>query len=334
MTIALLVAWLLYGAGVVGLFKTGLWSDRRAVWMMFTIAAGISVGMVFFRSGLSQLWFQRSVAPVVVLISAWGLAALLPSPIPRRRGAILAATAAVAGLGAYLVSAYAERGNTDIRNATYREVLATAIAPFALIALYWLVKLLRRVARRPHTSPAVLVAVLLGLGLAHVYTFGYDTAVQRAEPQPTPRNQFAPGGVEAATWIADHSDRYDVVATNVHCRKPAEPRCDNRNFWVSAYTERRIVIEGWGYNQVTNDNYTDQPSNADIPAPYPQRLRINDAAFTHPTTATVERLVKAYDVKFLFVSKKYPADLTGLNALKQLLTRTYHNKNYVVFQVR
>ena len=128
MTLALLVAWLLYGAGVVGLFKSKLWSDRRTVWMTFTILAGVSVAFVLFRSGLSQLWFQRAVAPLVVLISAWGLAALLPNPIPRRRGALLAGAAAASGLGAFLISAYAESGNRLVRKATSHEILATVIA--------------------------------------------------------------------------------------------------------------------------------------------------------------------------------------------------------------
>jgi hypothetical protein len=68
--------------------------------------------------------------------------------------------------------------------------------------------------------------------------------------------------------------------------------------------------------------------------PDPQRLKVNDDAFLHPSTATVNRLVDAYDVKFFFVSKKYPVDLKGLNDLKSLLTRTYVSKDYAVYRVR
>jgi hypothetical protein len=179
-----------------------------------------------------------------------------------------------------------------------------------------------------------VVAVLLGLGLTHVYSLTYDTFSQQKRATVHPPNQFAPGGVQAATWILDHSGRYDVVATNVHCRKPDAKKCDNRNFWVSAYTERRIVIEGWGYTSTTNGNYSDDGRNAYIPVPDPQRLAINDAAFEHPSAETVNRLVDTYDVKFLFVSKKYSVDIPGLNALKTLLTRTYNTKTYAVYQVR
>jgi hypothetical protein len=334
MTITLLVGWLLYGVGVIGLVRGNLWRDRRTIWMTFSVLAGISVAFVFFRSGLSQLWFQRSVAPLVVLLSAWGLAVLLPNPIPRRLGGWLAGLAAAAGLGAYVVSRIAEEGNAVPREATYHEIIATAVIPFALVVIYLVVRLVLSLAHRPKLGPAVVVAVLLGLSLEHVYSFGYDTATQQSEARKPPANQFAPGGVQAATWIEEHSDPYDIVATNVHCRKPAAKLCDNRNFWVSAYTERRIVIEGWGYTQTTNGDYSADTRNAYIPAPDPQRLKINDAAFLHPSAATVNRLVQTYDVRYLFVSKKYPVNLDGLNALKSLLTRTYVSKNYAVFQVK
>lgn len=334
MTVTLLVGWLLYGAGVVGLVRAKLWRDPRVVWMTFSVLAGISVALVFFRSGLSQLWFQRSVALVVVLMSAWGIAVLLPNPVPRRLGVLLAGLAASAGLGAYVISRIAEEGNADVRQATYHEVLATAIAPFVLVALYLLVRLVMSWGNRPKPGPAVIVAVLLGLGLAHVYSLMYDTVTQPVRVRAAPPNQFAPGGVQAATWIADHSDPYDIVATNAHCRKPARGMCDNRHFWISAYTERRVVIEGWGYTQVTNGEYSDEARNAFIPPPDPQRLKLNDAAFLHPSAETVNRLINRYDVKFLFVCKSYPVDVQRLNALKDQLTRTYVNTNYAVYQVR
>jgi hypothetical protein len=246
----------------------------------------------------------------------------------------LVGLAAAAGLGAYVVSRVAEEGNSHVQLATYHELVATAVTPFLLVGIYLLslLVLFRRPGLRP--GPAVIVAVLLGLGLEHVYSFAYDTVTQQGTPRKTPANQFAPGGVQAATWINDHSDSYDIVATNVHCRRPDAKNCDNRNFWIAAYTERRIVIEGWGYTELTNSSFAGEVSNASIPTPDPERLKMNDAAFEHPSTQTVQRLVDTYDVKFLFVSKKYPVDLPGLNALKSLLTRTYVNQNYVVYQVK
>ena len=79
--------------------------------------------------------------------------------------------------------------------------------------------------------------------------------------------------------------------------------CDNRNFWVSAWSERQIVIEGWGYTAATNKNYVAGEANSTIPAPDPERLKLNDAAFTDPSAETIGALVDAHDVKWLFVEQ-------------------------------
>ena len=44
--------------------------------------------------------------------------------------------------------------------------------------------------------------------------------------------------------------------------------------------------------------------------------------------------MQAYGLKWLFVSKKYDADLAGLAALDgSVLTRRYENENYVVYKI-
>jgi hypothetical protein len=144
---------------------------------------------------------------------------------------------------------------------------------------------------------------------------------------------FADGGLEAARWVADHSDPYDVVATNVHCASPFAAKCDNRNFWVAAFTERRVVIEGWGYTQPTRDDTSEGTSATHTAPPDPERLRINDEAFRRPSAATVGQLVDTYDVKFLFVDKQYPVRLRALKQLSGVVRRVFHNENYAVFKV-
>jgi len=333
LVVVLVVAWLEYGAGAVGLLRNRLWADRRAVWMAGTVLAGLLVAFLLFAPGLSNLWYQRSVAPLVVLLSAWGLAVLLPDPVPRRLGAGLVLLAATSGLGAYLLSRAAERGDSDPRSATYHELLATAILPVGLLVAYLAGRLVMSWAKRPGPGPLVIVAVLLGLSLQHAFALAVDTV---AAPDPTrkpPPNQFAPGGAHAAAWVRNRSRAYDVIATNVHCRLPDEKPCDNRNFWISAYTQRRVVIEGWGYPHGTDANYLAHVPDIHLRSPDPVRLRINDAAFQHPSAESVRRLVDLYGVRFLFVSRQYPVDLPGLRALPDLLSQRFANRNYVVFRV-
>ncbi len=336
MTLTLLISWLLYGIGAVGLLKAGKWRDPRAAWLLLSIPVGIGVAFALFRSGLSQLWFQRTVAEMVVLISAWGMAYLLPQPLTRRHALRYGGAAAGAGLLAYLIAAYSESGREILSRATYRGLVYTVAFPVLIAAIYLVVRLVVRPDAKLRAAALVTaVSVILGLGLMNVYSFAYDTASQRAIHEPDYPNLFAPGGVKAAEYIEHHAGTHDIIATNVHClRPPGVPNCDNRNFWISAWAERRVVIEGWGYTATTNDAFVPGLANAFIPAPDPERLRINDAAFIKPSARTIDRLVDDYDPSWLFISKLYPANLPKLNALDgSLLTKVFHNKNYVVFRI-
>ncbi len=333
MTVSLLIGWLLYGVGALGLSRQGRWRDPRAVWMLASIPPGIVVALVFFRSGYSQLWFQRSTAELVVLLSAWGLSHLLPNPLTTRAALRLAAMAATVGLLAYAGSSYLESGKPDLAVATFPELIFTITMPVAIVTV---VLLLRRGhkqdARVPAPSLAVLVILVLGLGAAHVYAFAYDTITQRAAPERAYPPLFAAGGTAAATWLAHHSSPDEVVSTNAHClyRKGS---CDNRHFWISAFTERRIVIEGWGYTAATNASAEPGLASATLPVPFPNRLAVNDAAFRRPSPATIRRLVSRYDIRWLFVSKDYPVDLAGLSDLTDIVDKRFHNANYAVFEV-
>jgi len=329
MTLAMLVSWLLYGVGVVGLFSHKMWLDPRAVWMLVTISAGITVPFLLSRGGKVQLWFPRSVAEIIVLVSTWGMACLLPRPLTARHAGFLAGICAAAGFGAYAVSSFVESGSGEAV-ATITSLLVTAATPFAVATAFLVIWLVAR--RNAHRRPGVVVFLvfLLGLGTVNVATFAH-----RGRPEPTEVSRvaeeplFAAGGVEAAAHIAEHSSPDQIVATNVHCSKPqgAKPqdeRCDDRNFWVAAYTERRIVVEGWGY--------TADARNSLIPDP--ERLEMNDAAFEEPSPETVGRLVETYDVSWLFVAKKYSADIPALRQVDGLLDVSFENSHYLVFRVK
>lgn len=331
MTLAILVSWLLYGAGAVGLLRHRRWLDPRAVWMLVAIAAGITVPFVFFRQGLSQLWFSRGVAELVVLVSVWGLACLLPKPLTARHASALGVVVTGAGLGAYLVST-AVGDITPGNKATVGSLLLTVLAPFVAAGLLFLVSWAVRGQQARRLAVVLPVVFLMGLGTLNVAAFGNELVTAPARNRNPPETPlFAAGGVAAAVHIREHSTPDAVVATNVHCVRPwgAEPKdraCDVRNFWISAYTQRRVLVEGWGYTV---------PGREAFPAiPYPERFEANEAAFQQPSPATVGRLVDTYGVSWLFVSKKYPADIPGLRALDGLLTLSYENAHYLVFRVQ
>jgi hypothetical protein len=329
-TLAMLTGWLLYGAGAVGLVRSGRWRDPRAVWLLVAIAAGMTVAFVFYRSGQSQLWFARSVAELVALLSAWGLSLLLPDPLPRRRALQMLGVAAMAGLAAFAVSSWVETTKPVAELATHGTLLATVLTPLVVVLVFMVVRRLVGGSRRP--PGVVLLAVLLGLALSNVCAVVADAITDYPRP-PATSSMFREGGVEAARVIERRSTPDAIVATNAHCKDPGRRQCDNRHFWISAYTERRIVIEGWGYTAPTNANYERGVRNAFIPAPYPERLEINNAAFRQPSAETVGRLADTYGVRWLFVDKAHHVRMQRLKALPDVVKPVFEDANYAVFKV-
>lgn len=335
MTGTLLAGWLMCGVGAYGLVARRRWLDGRAVFLLVCVPAGLTVALLFYRSGGSQLWFQRSVAEPMVLLSAWGMSCLLPRPLAPRQTLGLAGVAAAAGLGAYAVSSLVT-GETRGGLATYPGLVLTALTPFAVVAMYVVLRLLtaRIGGGRWQPGAAVLLSFLLGLGTSNALQLAHDELTGEPPPQSERDELFAEGGVAAALYVKAHSDVDAVVATNMHCHKARAPMCDNRHFWVSAYTERRVLIEGWGYSAPTNESATGDDATRFTPVPFPQRLAINDAALQRPSEETVGTLIDTYHVEWLVVSKRYAADVAGLRALDGLLRMAFENRNYIVFAVR
>jgi hypothetical protein len=137
---------------------------------------------------------------------------------------------------------------------------------------------------------------------------------------PMPRSR-----IDAARWARDHSRPDDVIATNVHCLAIRNGWCDSRTFWLSAYAERRVLVEGWGFapRVATTGPYT--PFwDADL-------LRRNDAAFTAPTADGLAELRDRHGVRWLVVDRSIgieSPDLAGLATLG------FDNGRLAVYQLR
>ncbi len=334
MSAAMLVGWLLYGSGAVGLVRHRPRLDPRVTWALTAIPAGIVVPFLLYRSGLSQFWFERATAELVVLLSAWGLTYLLPKPLTVSRAALLAVAGTALGTGAYLVAEEMAAREDNGRFATLGSVLLTVAVPVAVVLAFFLARGALAPTRWRGRPPVLLAVVaLLGLCLQNPIATGHLALTEPFPDKVAKVELFAKGGAEAARYVESRSDADDVLATNIHCRQPDETRCDNRNFWLAAHSERRIVVEGWGYNAVTNAQHKPDTGNPFLPMPYPERLRINDAVFTEPSEENLRRLVESYGVSWLVVGKDYPVDLATLNRQDDLLSKEFANKNYVVYEV-
>jgi hypothetical protein len=132
--------------------------------------------------------------------------------------------------------------------------------------------------------------------------------------------------VQAARWVRDHSAPDDVLATNVHCHRfdGKSRRCDPRSFWLSAYAERRVLVEGWAFAPRLVAAGTSSFWDPDL-------LRRNDAAITAPTGDGLRGLYRQYHVRWLVVDREI-----GLEAptLATLATLRFDNGRMAVYQLR
>ena len=115
-----------------------------------------------------------------------------------------------------------------------------------------------------------------------------------------------------------------------------------RNFWVSGYTERRVLVEGWAYvapEAVGIPSTEENNANGGPPVFWDQpRLRLNDEVFTRPTRANVRELQRRYGVDWLFVDRAGqggagPAVRPDLKGLSQVAELEFRTRRYLVYQL-
>jgi hypothetical protein len=171
------------------------------------------------------------------------------------------------------------------------------------------------------TAPAILVATALGLTVSPT-----PHALLHPRPQPTlvTRVTVTPGGIEAARWIRAHSEPDDRIATNVHCLVPARPPCPSASFWIPAYAERRVLLQGWAYTSESNRS-GDFLSAMAGPFWDPALLERNDLVFTAPTRRGLARLRFGDKVRWLLMDDRIPgASPSRLAKLAPLRYRSGH----------
>lgn len=333
-TMVFLCGWAVIWAGAFGFARRPAWLKDPAVLLLAGIAAaGFGAVVVFGHPGLSETYFLRSSAPYMGILAACGFAVAIPSRL--RPGRAAAAALIAVGAGVWITALIGGPLGALARSAIPGRPLGARIVlhltPFlilgavAALAAVTLLLLQRRVGALRGLVPLVTPALIAGFGLTAVRPtvigpFEQAAGSGRWTPAPIPEARAAipRGGIKAARWLRGHSSADDVLATNVHCRSATAKRCDIRNFWISAYAERRVLVEGWGYANGVNtraDLYGSR-GMAFVPFDEPGRLTDNDMAFETPSDATIGTLRERYGVRWLFVDDR-PADVSpelGLHA--------------------
>ncbi|HEU4350000.1 MAG TPA: hypothetical protein VFR35_19655 [Actinoplanes sp.] len=288
-------------------------------------AAALGVVLLTRQMGSSQMYFLVSARPYVAVLVVAALVLAAPGGGRARRPGVLVPLAAVAGsavtvLGELSSPARAPAAGTVAILWPYALPLVTAV----------MVGLLLRLPRR--TRPIALVAagaVLLGAAVPTAIEYGrylpYRNVRVASGPPAVPR-----GAPEAGRWLRAHTGTGDLLATNGHCRLPGET-CDPRQFWLAAWAERRVLVEGWAFTPPANAIAARDRLGSDrVPYWDPGRLAENDAAFRRPSAATVGRLRSRYGVRWLVVDTGRPADLAGLGRVAE---PRYRAGQVVIYQV-
>jgi hypothetical protein len=350
LTALFLACWACIWGGIAGL-------GRHVVEPPFILLTGLGIGgaaaiTLLGHAGLSQGFFFQSARPYLAIAAVAGLAVLVPAMTWRNGLTLLGA----AGAGAAVVVVIRAHGSPTVPgvSAGARRVAVSLTVPYLLIAAAATVvglavwgfcavrhrALVRHRAPASHRAPAglagaVVVAMLAGGGLTTGFArFRYAIASAQAEGWLSSAVLFSSitkGAQVAGRWLRDHSGPDDLVATNAHCASPGSPVCDNGHTWIAAYSERRVLVEGWGYtDQVHARALTLRVPEGQVPYWHPDVLADNDAAFAHPSHATIGRLRDKYHVRWLFVDEtegRPPAALAEFASLR------YRSGNCAIYQI-
>lgn len=326
---AFLINMQLRGAGVLPL----LWLRRLrltpAQWFLLGGAlAGPGLYLTFLQPSGGNEYFTRAGFAFTVVISAWGYVALFERVRwgPRALSALAAFAVVLATVLIAVQIRYAGEPPNDGRRIDPLLPLLRWSAALFLIGLVacavWLLVRTWLPALRGRGAVVAFTAILVvgapGLVMDMVKSEDNPNGGAYANV-PMPRSR-----VMAARWVRDHSKPDDVVATNAHCLQFINGWCDTRTFWLSAYGERRVLIEGWAFAP---------RSVGDAFAPFWDQdlLHRNDAAFTAPTEEGLRELRDRDHVRWLVVDRTAAPESGELAGLAD---RRFDNGRLAVYELR
>lgn len=323
------IAWQLLVAWGVKLLVDDAARSFGALVAVASLAAGITAGMLVSPAlrimtppadGSLTRTIVPSLVPWLVIAAVWVAVILW-----RRR---IRPALCVAGGGFALGAAL---GTTSIVAQAKHAVGDVVVIGGLLLVFAGSITLLVLRKRYRSIVPPRLFAALAVSGALIVAAVPVFTQPMPQPAQPRPEALVSADEAEAARWLRDNSDPFDVVASNVHCvLKRMENRCESRSFWVSAFTERRVLVESWAYTPEAHANhgrdgwpYSRQPFHD------PELLALNDSAFTDPTPEVLEEL-RGRGVRFLFAN-----DMAGEVSprLDELATKVFAQGPVTIYEI-
>ena len=254
------------------------------LWTLFGASvAGYGALVVFTHPGDAQGYFYKTSLAALGIGAGCALSMLLEATSRRVR---VAGAGLVTGV---VVVAVVEA--LDITPDLALAVISLAALGVCVLAV-WVAT--RRQVGTPVAAVVVSTAMLgagaLGGGIAAARHSWPERPVADDNPTTT---WLHDSQVAAYRWVRDHTGPDDLLATNKHCTGFTVPGCSRRVFTISAYTERRVLVEGWAYVPRASARYdADDPTTTnDIPYWDEDLLAANDAFFEKPSVETRQALL-------------------------------------------
>ncbi|MFE4356430.1 MULTISPECIES: hypothetical protein [Streptomycetaceae] len=325
------------------LWRRRLRLDAVQWFLLGAVVAGPAAYLVV--NGYNASYFTISAMPFGAVLSAWGYCeAFERATLPKAAKAALAVGAvALTGLFTWLSYRFSADWETFLREHTgdgtgtepYTPLLpalsvAAAFAVLAvLLGLLW--RLLSRAAgglRRRGGVVLLTAGLTLGTpGLALDAIQAHETLWDGSWVMPASQ-------VNAARWIRSHSAPSDILATNSHCWQYEDyadglPCANYRSHWLSGYSERSVLIEGWAYAPRLMAS-ANGASASGSPFWDTELFQLNEAAFYAPTPDVLNRLHRDHKVRYLVVQRKAGAESPQL---KDLAKPVFDNGRVAVYEL-
>ncbi len=327
----------------VGLVRRKLRWDPVVAFLLGGWFIGLALAFVVDHPGQSEIYFARTGTPFGVILAVWGLA-LAAEAARDRVGAkvatILAAGSAVTGavLGYVVVrSGYGARPTRlGWAQGLTKPLVVLLIGAAVLAALFWALR--ATVGRKVLAGAGVMVFCVSLLAMMSVQG-PWSTAraaaqiVNGKEAPPLPPYKVTEKETLGTLWLKDHTPDRAVLATNLHCyEQRTTPECESRSYWLPAFSERRYLVETWAYTVETLLQIGNYPGGfPTYPFDDPEKLRINDLAFTAPTPEVLRTLKEKYGVTWLVGIVQSGPISTKLNQLANL---RYANSDIRIYQLK
>ncbi|WP_440064055.1 collagen-like triple helix repeat-containing protein [Streptosporangium sp. OZ121] len=312
-TLLYLLCWAVTWCGVAGLLRRPRLLARPGVVLMLGVgAAGVGAVVLLGGPAMNQGYFLQGAYPYLAVAAAYGFLV-----VARGERASILATACAAGAGVAVAHLVRTLSGVEVplppgepETALYRPYLVLSALAVAVAVV--LVATRRRF--RGWTLVIALVTAVGPLSAWHARALlimhgGGEGGVYRVSRPAAP--QVPPGALDAGRWLRAHSDPGDLVATNAHCAWGREP-CDSRHFWLSALSERRVLVEGWAYTASNLDRWRPGEPMTGLPFWDGERIRLNDEVFRAPTAASVRLLGERYGVRWLLAEESGPGPAPAL----------------------